>query len=210
VSRLVVITDWRSGVPLDGLNRLNIRWVAHQIDCDHDVLRDLASIQPGGFCRWLPSAKKAPTTASPGPGDDVGVYEPLADEPSMTEIVSIHMTSAGCGAQPAAVAALAMADERHPELKLDGIDTRTVSLAHGWMVFEAWRAAMRRERLEQVFAGVRTMIAATRMIHTADTLRSLYSVGRLRRAKPLVGCMLNSKTADGMENGVVVPLAVAL
>jgi DegV family protein with EDD domain len=127
----------------------------------------------------------------------------------VTEIVSIHMTSSGSGAYQAAVAAQAMAQERHPELKIEVIDTRAVSLAHGWMVIEAARAALKGERLEQVAARVRSMIPVTRMIHTADTLRYLYMGGRIGRAKRLVGSVLNIKPLIGMEDGVVVALGVA-
>jgi len=209
MSRLAIVTDSCASIPPDVLNRLNIRWVAYYIHRGQEVLRDLVSIQADEFYRWLPSAKVLPTTASPGPGDYLQVYEALAEEAGVTEIVSIHMTSSGSGAYQAALAAQAMAGERHPELKIDVIDTRAVSLAHGWMVIEAARAAMQGERLEQVAARVRSMIPITRMIHTADTLRYLYMGGRIGRAKRLVGSVLNIKPLIGMEDGVVVALGVA-
>ncbi len=209
MSGLAVVTDSCASVPQDLLNRLNIHWVAYYIHRGQDVLRDLVSIQADEFYRWLPWAKVLPTTASPGPGDYLEVYEALAQESGVTEIVSIHMTSAGSGAYQAALAAQAMVKERHPDLQIDVIDTRAVSLAHGWMVIEAARAAMQGQRLEQVAARVRSMIPVTRMIHTADTLRYLYMGGRIGRAKRLVGAVLNIKPLIGMEDGVVVALGAA-
>ena len=209
MSRLAVVTDSCASVPQDLLNRLNIHWVAYYIHRGQEVLRDLVSIQADEFYRWLPGAKVLPTTASPGPGDYLEVYEALAEESGVTEIVSIHMTSSGSGAYQAALAAQAMMKERHPDLTVDVIDTRAVSLAHGWMVIEAARAAMQGQRLEQVAARVRSMIPVTRMIHTADTLRYLYMGGRIGRAKRLVGAVLNIKPLIGMEDGVVVALGVA-
>lgn len=209
MSALAVVTDSCASIPQDFVSRLNIRWVAYYIHRGQEVLRDLASIQPDEFYRWLPTATTLPTTASPGPGDYLEVYEALADEPGVSEIVSIHMTSSGSGAYQAALAARAMAEERHPDLKIEVIDTRAVSLAHGWMVIEAARAALEGARIEQVVARVHSMIPVTRMIHTADTLRYLYMGGRIGRARRLVGSLLNLKPLIGMEDGVVVALGVA-
>jgi len=206
---LAIVTDSCASIPQDLLTRLNIRWVAYYIHRGQEVLRDLVTIQADEFYRWLPLAKELPTTASPGPGDYLRLYEALAQEPGVTEIASIHMTSTGSGACQAARAAREMALERVPELKIEVIDTRAVSLAHGWMVIEAARAALRGERLEAVAARVRAMIPVTHMIHTADTLRYLYMGGRIGRAKRLLGSVLNLKPLIGMEDGVVVALGVA-
>jgi DegV family protein with EDD domain len=206
---LAIVTDSCASITQDLLTRLNIRWVAYYIHRGQEVLRDLATIQADEFYNWLPSARELPTTASPGPGDYLQVYEALAREPGVTEIASIHMTSAGSGACQAARAAQEMALERHPQLKIEVIDTRAVSLAHGWMVIEAARAALRGDRLEAVAARVRAMIPVTHMIHTADTLRYLYMGGRIGRAKRLLGSVLNIKPLIGMEDGVVVALGVA-
>jgi DegV family protein with EDD domain len=105
MSRLAVVTDSCASLPQELRNRLNIHWVAYYIHRGQEVLRDLVSIQPDEFYRWLPSAKVLPTTASPGPGDYLEVYEALALDPGVTEIISIHMTSAGSGAYQAAMAA---------------------------------------------------------------------------------------------------------
>jgi DegV family protein with EDD domain len=188
---------------------LGIRWVAYYIHRGQEVLRDLVTIQLDELLSWLPFAKELPTTASPGPGDYLTVYEELITGQDAQEIVSIHMTSVGSGAYQAASVAQSMAREKFPDVRIEVIDTRNVSMCHGWMVIEAARAALEGASLERIVSQVKRMIPLTRMIQTADSLRYLYMGGRIGRAKRLVGTLLNIKPLIGMEDGVIVPLGQA-
>ncbi|MEZ0395023.1 MAG: DegV family protein [Anaerolineales bacterium] len=205
---VAVLTDSTASLPEAMLAELNIRTVAYYIHRGQEVLRDLVTVQREEFLQWLMSARILPTTASPGPGDYFEAYQELADE-GHEEIVSIHMTSKASGAYQAATVAQSMMQEQRPEVKIEVIDTRNVSLCQGWMVIEAARAALAGLRLERVVQRVRAMIPITRMIQTADTLKYLYMGGRIGKAKHLVGTLLNIKPLIGMEDGEIVPLGVA-
>lgn len=204
-----VVTDSCASIPAQLIESLGIRWVAYYIHRGQEVLRDLVTIQLDELLRWLPTAKVLPTTASPGPGDYLSVYQDLFEREGAREIVSIHMTSSGSGAYQAARAAASMAQEHNPDLRIEVIDTRNVSMCHGWMVIEAARAALAGARLDQIVALVRRMIPITRMIQTADTLRYLYLGGRIGKAKHLMGTLLNIKPLIGMVDGIIVPLGQA-
>lgn len=209
MSKVAVVTDSAASIPEQMIEALDIRWVAYYIHRGQEVLRDLVTVQRDEFFRWLPTAKELPTTASPGPGDYLTMYEKLSREEDAAEIVSIHMTSAGSGAYQAAKAAQAMALEQLPNVRVEVIDTRNVSMCHGWMAIEAARAALAGQSLDEIVALVKKMIPVTRMIQTADTLRYLYMGGRIGKAKHLVGTLLNIKPLIGMEDGVIVPLGTA-
>lgn len=206
--RVAIVTDSVVSIPESLLASLNIHWVAYYIHRGKEVLRDLLTIQREEFFRWLPTAKELPTTASPGPGDYLQIYEKLAQE-GVREIASIHMTSSGSGAFQAAKNAQSMAAEQIPEVQIEVIDTRNVSMCHGWMAIEAARAALRGLSLADVAAVVRRMIPITHMIQTADTLKYLYMGGRIGAAKRLVGALLDIKPLIGMQDGVIVPLGMA-
>jgi DegV family protein with EDD domain len=206
---VAVVTDSCASIPAALLKSLNIHWVAYYIHRGQEVLRDLVTIQLDELLSFLPGAKELPTTASPGPGDYLTAYEAAIEQEKAEEIVSIHMTSAGSGAYQAAKAAQAMAQEKFPGVQIEVIDTRNVSMCHGWMVIEAARAALAGASLERIVDLVRRMIPLTRMIQTADTLRYLYLGGRIGRAKRLVGTLLNIKPLIGMEDGIIVPLGQA-
>jgi len=208
MSKLAVLTDSTASIPENILQELNIHTVAYYIHRGQEVLRDLVTIQRQEFLDWLVTARVLPTTASPGPGDYLEAYRELADQGSQ-EIVSIHMTSKGSGAYQAASVAQSMLQEQRPELHVEVIDTRNVSLCQGWMAIEAARAALAGLKLDEVVERVKNMIPVTCMIQTADTLKYLYMGGRIGKAKHLVGTLLNIKPLIGMNDGVIVPLGTA-
>ncbi len=208
MSTVSVLTDSCASIPEEMLNGLNIQTVAYYIHRGQEVLRDLVTIQREEFLRWLMTARCLPTTASPGPGDYFEAYHHLAEQ-GAREIISIHMTSAGSGAYQAASVAKSMLAEQMPEVRIEVIDTRSVSLCQGWMVIEAARTALAGARLDEIASRVRAMIPVTRMIQTADTLKYLYMGGRIGKAQQMLGSLLNIKPLIGMTDGVIVPLGRA-
>ena len=209
MSNVAIVTDSAASIPEAIIERLNIHWVPYYVHRGQEALRDLVTIQRDAFYRWLPTARELPKTASPGPGDYAQMYEGLAQDEGVSEIVSIHMTSKGSGAYQAALVAKQMIEEKIPRLRVEVIDTLNVSMCQGWMVIEAARAALAGKSLADIVNLVQAMMPVTRMIQTADTLKYLYMGGRIGRAKHLVGSLLNIKPLIGMEDGVIVPLGQA-
>jgi DegV family protein with EDD domain len=207
LSITAVVTDSTVSLPKHLQEELNIHEVAYYIHRGTEVLRDLVNIQREDFLKWLPTAEILPTTASPGPGDYLTLYERLASE-GTEEIISIHMTSKGSGAYQAAIAAKDMLLEKLPQLRIEVIDTLNVSLCQGWMVIEAARAALAGMNLDGITKKVKSMIPITQMIQTADTLRYLYMGGRIGRATRYVGSLLNLKPLISMQDGEIVALGV--
>ncbi len=209
MSKVAIVTDSCASIPESLMDRLKIHWVAYYIHRGKEVLRDLVSITRDDFYNWLPTAREIPKTASPGPGDYFQMYETLASEEDVTEILSIHMTSKGSGAYQAAMAAKDMIAEVIPSLRVEVIDTLNVSMCHGWMTIEAAREALAGASLSTVVDKVKSMIPKTRMLQTADTLKYLYMGGRIGKAKHLVGSLLNIKPIIGMKDGTIIPLGQA-
>lgn len=207
-SNVAIVTDSCASIPESLIQALNIHWVAYYIHRGGEVLRDLVSIQRDEFLKWMATTKVLPTTASPGPGDYLSMYQKLADQ-GTKEIVSIHMTSKGSGAYQAACVAQSMASERIPEVRIQVIDTKNVSLCQGWMVIEAARSALAGKSMDEIVSLILRMIPVTRMIQTADTLKYLYMGGRIGKAQALVGSLLNIKPLIGMEDGIIVALGKA-
>ena len=202
-----VLTDSCASIPEALIEELRIEVVPYYIHRGLETLRDLVDVQREEFFRWLPTARELPKTATPGPGDYLEAFKALAQRTK--EIISIHMTSIGSGAYQSATAAKEMAREVLPELRIEVVDSRNVSLCQGWMVIEAGRAALADKSLDDIVQLVKEMIPKTRMIQTADTLRYLYMGGRIGKAQHLVGSLLKIKPLIGMEDGVIVPLGTA-
>jgi DegV family protein with EDD domain len=209
MSGVAVVTDSCASIPENFIKALDIHWIAYYIHRGQEVLRDLVTIQRDEFLEWLKTAKVLPTTASPGPGDFLSMYEKLVNEKGVKEIISIHITSQASGAYQAACIAQSMASEQLPGVRIEVVDSRNVSLCQGWMVIEAARSALAGKSLDEILAQVKKMIPICRMIQTADTLKYLYMGGRIGKAQHLLGSLLNIKPLIGMEDGVFVPLGTA-
>jgi DegV family protein with EDD domain len=202
---IAVVTDSTASIPEALMKSLNIRTVAYYMHRGQEVLRDLVTIQRDEFLRWLPSARVAPTTAAPGPGDYLDVYEELAAEGTQ-EIVSIHMSSKISAAFESATAAMRMLRDKRPGVNVEVIDSRNAALCQGWMAIQAARAALAGATLQAIAAMVRKLVPISHMIQTADTLRYLYLGGRIGKAQSLLGSMLHIKPLIGLEDGEIVPL----
>lgn len=208
MGNVAVLTDSCASIPEELLKHLNIHTVAYYIHRGQEVLRDLVTIQREEFLRWMLTARFLPTTASPGPGDYFEAYKELAEHGTQ-EILSIHMTSKGSGAFQAATVAQTMMQEEAPDVHIEVVDTRNVSLCQGWMAIEAARSALAGLSLDLITASVKKMIPITHMLQTADTLKYLYLGGRIGKAQQLAGSVLNIKPIIGMDDGVIVPLGRA-
>ena len=205
MSRVAVVTDSTVSLPESLLDSLHIKTVAYYLHRGQEVLRDLITIQRDEFLRWLPTARVAPTTAAPGPGDYLEAYEELIGG-GADEIISIHMGAKISAAYESATTATQMLRERHPQVRVEVIDSRNAALCQGWMVVEAARQALAGASLQTIAAAVRKLVPISHMIQTADTLRYLYLGGRIGKAQSLLGSMLHIKPLIGIEDGVIVPL----
>ena len=113
MAHVAVVTDSTVSLPESLIENLKIRTVAYYLHRGKEVLRDLITIQREEFLRWLPTARVAPTTAAPGPGDYLEAYEELAHS-GIEEIISIHMSAKVSAAFESASAAARMLKEKLP------------------------------------------------------------------------------------------------
>ena len=208
MSKVAVVTDSVASIPDALVEEYEIHWAPYYIHRGQDVLRDLVTVYPKSFYQWLGTAVALPTTAAPGPGDYLQIYEKLAAS-GVREIASIHITAKGSAAYQAAKIAQGAILERMPDLKIAVIDTMNVAMCQGWLVVEAARAAQAGKTLTQITENIRRLIPLTRMIQTADTLKFLHMGGRIGKAQHLVGSLLSIKPLIGMEEGEIVALGKA-
>ena len=140
MTALAVVCDSSASIPEKIRAELDIRVVPIYIHHEDKVLRDLVDIHQEEFYHWLTTLDTLPTTAYPGPGDFMQLYEELAAE-GISDILSIHLTSKSSGTFQGAQIAAGMAAEKLPGVRIRVIDTLNVAMCHGWMVIEAARAA---------------------------------------------------------------------
>jgi DegV family protein with EDD domain len=200
---VTVITDSCACLPDEFYAKYHIPMVPYFVHIGKEAYRDLVDITRDDFLDHM-RAGQVPKSANPGPGDYLEKLKAAAEHTK--DLLIFCMTSVGSGAYQAALVAKEMVLRDVPDLRVEVVDTRNVSMAQGWMVLEAARAALAGATLDDILALVQRMIPVTQMLQTADTLRYLYLGGRIGRAKHLVGSLLNLKPIIGMEDGVIVAL----
>ena len=201
MARIRVVTDSTADIPEEMRREAGIAMVPLSVNFGNESLRDKIDISSDEFVRRLKASKTLPTTAQPPPGLFAETYLRLADE-GAEGIVSIHISEKLSGTVGSArIAAAEVADR----IKVEIVDSRSVSLGLGFPVLEAARVAAEGADLETVVATARKMIPNIHIIFFADTLEYLQKGGRIGRAAMIAGSILALKPLMRLDEGVVVP-----
>ena len=156
MSQVVVVTDSAASLPEEMYDRYQIIMVPYYVHFAGRVSRDMVDIKQDEFNAYLsglPLEAELPKTANPGPGDYSQAFASAAERAK--EIISFHMTSEGSGAYQAALVGKEIALNRLKGVRIEVVDTRNVSMCHGWMALQAARASARGANLDDILELVR-------------------------------------------------------
>jgi DegV family protein with EDD domain len=201
MKRVTVVTDSVATVPEPLLRELDIRVVPVVLNLAGRSYRDGVDITPDEFYRLLRTNGNLPTTSAPSVGDFVRVYAAAAPESSA--ILSIHVPAHLSAIIEAATVASRLIDD----VPIRILDARSPTMAEGFVVLEAARAAAAGGDLEAVTARAEEIIPKVRFYAMLDTLDYLYRGGRIGGAAALLGAMLQIKPVVHLVDGRVEPLA---
>lgn len=201
MGQIRIVTDSTSDIPEALMRERGIDMVPLTVNFGNESLRDRVDITHDEFIRRLTASKVLPTTSQPPPGLFVEHYRRLADE-GAEGIVSIHISEKLSGTAGAARVA---AEEVADRVKVEVIDSRTLSLALGFGVLEAARVAGAGADLAAVADAARRFLPHTHIIFFPDTLEYLQKGGRIGRAAMIAGSLLSLKPLMRVDEGQVVP-----
>lgn len=201
MNRVVVVTDSSVTIPKNLVKELDIRIVPLLLTFRGQTFRDGVDITPGELYRWLRANKHIPTTSAPSVGDFVRVYATAAREAS--GIVSIHLPLSLSATYETARMASQLVDG--PQIRI--VDSQSVSMAQGFVVVEAARAAAAGADLDAVVARAKEVDAKVCFFAVLETLEYLHRGGRIGGAVALLGSLLQIKPILHLVGGRVEPLA---
>ena len=197
-----VVTDSTCDLPEEFRTQHQVVVVPLRLHFGDQTFRDRVDISDAEFVRRLERGRNPPTTSQPPPGDFEVVYRELL-EGGADGIVSIHIAAVLSGTVSSATIA---AEQVAPE-RVQVVDSRTVSMATGFMVQEAVRRAERGESAAEIAAALATMPPRMGIIALLDTLRFLLLGGRIGKVRAMLGTALSIKPLIGLgPDGSVVPL----
>ena len=196
-----IVTDSTCDLPHDLVTAYDITVVPLTVFFGDEALLDGVDIDPPAFYERLRSSKLHPRTSQPSVELFRTAYEELGQETD--EIVSIHVSSKLSGTLNAASVAR---EEVANALRIDLIDSYSVSVGLGLIVLEAAAVAKAGGRLEDVVAAARRAMDCTEVYVMVDTLEYLQRGGRIGRARSLLGSVLSIKPLLHVEGGEIEPL----
>ena len=206
MANVKIVTDSLADIPLSLMQGLDITIVPCTVQLGNKTYRDKLDLSTTEFYRLLATTPKPPTTSNPAVGVFEDVYRRLARTTS--QIISIHVASSLSGTWNSARLAAQNVKQDLPAM-IEVVDSQQLSMAQGWLVVLAARAAARGGNLTEIIELVEAALARPRLIAMLDTLEYAQRSGRLGKAASMLGAMLNVKPLLSITRGEVLPLGAA-
>lgn len=150
------------------------------------------------FWSQLRISSQLPETSAPSAGNFRERFAKLAADGADGIVVVCLSSNLSATYQAAVIAA-----EQTTTVPVKVLDSLNVSMALGFQVLEAARAAARGENLEQVTAAALAARDSSSFVAALDTLEYLQRGGRVGSTQAFLGGLLNIKPMITVENGVV-------
>jgi DegV family protein with EDD domain len=203
VSPVRVVTDSLADIPPDILHELNITTVPCIVRFGDVEYRDRVDLPTCEFYQKLAASPVLPTTAVPSCNVFEETYLRLAEETD--QILAIHTIASLTGIFNAS----RLAASEIPNVQIELIDSRQVSMSLGWLAIIAARAAQAGKSLSEIKALVESAIGRVHIVAMLDTLEYAQRGGRLGKGAALIGSLLNVKPILSAANGEIVPVGSA-
>ena len=200
-NRVAVVTDSGAYLPPELVDRYAIHVVPVYLIMGDRSWRDGVDIDPPAFYELLRTSPDFPTTSQPNVADFRDLFLRLADE--FDAIVAVLLTSKLSGTVASATAAAA----ELPHVPIEIVDSLGVSMAEGYPVLAAARAAAAGGDLAAVAAAARAFIGKTHLYFVLGTLEYLHRGGRIGTVSKLIGSALDLKPVLEFRDGMIEAVA---
>jgi DegV family protein with EDD domain len=179
---VAVVTDSASNVPAVLAQELGIRVVPLWLRLGEDEYRDGVDMPPGRFYERLANDGERASTAAPSAADFLEAFE----RTGVREVVCITV---------AATMSAVFQQARSAAEQFDGtaivVDSMNASMAEGFVVVEAARAAAKGAPADQVAHRARQVSGRCSLFATLGTFEFLQRSGRVNRLQAYAGTILD-------------------
>jgi DegV family protein with EDD domain len=191
MSQVAVVTDTTHYAPRTLLRDHDVHEVSLYVN--HGDRHERESDMPDydAFYQRLRELDQLPTTSQPSIGDFLEVYEPLAA--AGRDIVSVHIAAGVSGTVESARQAAQEIAAKHPERRVEVIDSRTACGGLALCALAGEALARTGADVDAVAAHVREAVDAMRLWFAVDTLEFLRRGGRIGTAQAWLGGALKIK-----------------
>ena len=199
--RIAVVTDSCAYIPPDLVQKHGIHVVPVYLMMGDQTWRDGVDIDPPAFYELLRTSSDFPTTSQPNVADFHDLFLELSNQ--VEGIVAVLVTEKLSGT----IASATLAAAEMPDFPIEIIDSQGVSMAQGYPVIAAARAAAAGGDLAAVAGAARDLIGRTHLYFVVGTLEYLHRGGRIGAGAKFLGLALDLKPILEMRDGTIEALA---
>ncbi len=195
-----IVTDSVSDLPSQVVKDLGITVIPIIIRWGEQLYRDGIDLTSQQFYERLKSSKIPPATSVPSPVTFAEAYDRLAKETD--EILAISLTAKLSGTYNVALQSVGLMKKK---CRVEVIDSQSATMAQGFIVMKAARAAQAGASLDEVIDLARETIPRVDFLASFDTLEYLKRGGRIGKAQAFLGSMLKVNPLITLRDGAVEP-----
>jgi DegV family protein with EDD domain len=196
MTRIAIITDTDSSLPLDLAKEHNIILVPIHIQFGDESFRDAYEINNDKLFARIDSTGKLPTTTAPSPGQFVEAFEKAFDS-GADEVLCLTISSEMSATYASAREAAGMFPGKHIEV----LDTRSLAMGQGYMVLAAAEAAIQGASIEEAISAAEDTRNRTFLYGSLATLRYIAMSGRVSQLAAGMAGLLDIKPVLTIQNG---------
>lgn len=202
MSNVAVITDSTAYLPDELLKKYHVTITPLSIIWEERNYRDGVDIQPDEFYKRLANSKVMPTTSQVAISSMKTAFESLLE--SGYNVLGIFISSKFSGTVQSALQAREMISNASDRIAV--VDSLSTTMAMGWPVLTAARAAQSGENLKSCAKVAETARDNCGVLFVVETLEYLRRGGRIGGAQALLGTVLNIKPVLEMRQGQIEPV----
>lgn len=198
MSDIAVVADSLACLPKELVEEYGIRIVPVNIEYDGRIYRDGVDINAGEAYKLLDQAPEYWKSSAASPLEFAELYRELAGK--VHNILVVNLSSKLSMFYESALNAAEMVHDEFPDLKIEVINSETVTSAEGFIALAAARAAALGKSFDEVVRQAKQVKAQVQFIALLETMRFVYRTGRIPKVAAYLGSMLSVKpilTASG-------------
>ena len=162
---------------------------------------------PDQFYQKMAASKEFPKTSGAIPGRALEVYKQLSEKTG--SIISIHLTSEHSAVYGSALNAAQMAKEHNPELLIEVVDSRQISLGAWFPTVTAAKLSQEGATLEEIKQATLSTIPKVETYATLSSLKNIIAGGRVSTLRGYLGMALKINPVLKVVDGHLIEIAKA-
>ena len=196
-NNVAVVVDSTSTIPDKIVSEYGMHVIPLTLVWDNETFLDGVDMSASEFYDRLRNDPVFPSTTQPSVAEFEQLYRKISSDSN--DILVITLSAELSGTFNSAVQAKSLL----PDLNIEIIDTRTVSMAAGYVALAAARAAKAGSSLQDCVEAAHHANKNVGVLVTLDSLEYLHRGGRIGGARKLLGGALNIKAILTVSDGIV-------